>query len=149
MATTAIGKTLPALSIREPFASAVLLGIKPVENRSWKTEYRGPLLIHASKKFADSYRDANIYPDGTPLPDGYYFGCLIGIVDLAGIYSGSSSPFWDNPWANRKSFHLHLSKPRFFADPLEMPGQVRLFQVSVTRELRRQIEGATTQFPAE
>lgn len=36
-----------ALSIRQPWAFAVVMGFKPVENRVWPTSYRGPLLIHA------------------------------------------------------------------------------------------------------
>lgn len=37
------------LSVRQPWAFAIARGWKPIENRSWPTDYRGPLLIHASK----------------------------------------------------------------------------------------------------
>ena len=36
------------LSIRNPWADLVAFGVKDVENRSWKTDYRGEFLIHAS-----------------------------------------------------------------------------------------------------
>lgn len=36
-----------ALSIRQPYAFAIVMGFKPVENRDWRSDYRGPLLIHA------------------------------------------------------------------------------------------------------
>jgi len=36
------------LSIRQPYASLICYGIKKAENRTWKTDYRGKLLIHAS-----------------------------------------------------------------------------------------------------
>lgn len=36
------------LSIKEPFASLISLGIKKIETRSWKTNYRGEIYIHAS-----------------------------------------------------------------------------------------------------
>lgn len=39
-----------ALSLRQPWAWAVVHGYKDVENRSWSTKHRGPLLIHASKQ---------------------------------------------------------------------------------------------------
>lgn len=39
---------MKALSIKEPFASLVSLGIKRIETRSWKTNYRGEIYIHAS-----------------------------------------------------------------------------------------------------
>lgn len=41
---------MKTLSIRQPFASLICRGIKTIENRSWKTAYRGKLLIHASGK---------------------------------------------------------------------------------------------------
>jgi len=41
---------MKTLSIRQPFASLICRGIKIIENRSWKTNYRGKLLIHASGK---------------------------------------------------------------------------------------------------
>lgn len=37
-----------ALSVRQPWASLIVAGIKRVENRTWTTDYRGPLLVHAS-----------------------------------------------------------------------------------------------------
>lgn len=39
---------MKALSIKEPFASLVSVGIKKIETRSWKTNYRGEIYIHAS-----------------------------------------------------------------------------------------------------
>ena len=36
------------LSIKEPFASLICEGIKHIETRSWKTNYRGEIYIHAS-----------------------------------------------------------------------------------------------------
>ena len=37
------------LSIRQPWAWAIVSGRKPVENRSWATPYRGRIAIHASQ----------------------------------------------------------------------------------------------------
>lgn len=38
---------MKALTIRQPWASLIALGVKTIETRSWKTDYRGPLAIHA------------------------------------------------------------------------------------------------------
>ena len=44
------------LSVKEPFATLILNGIKKIETRSWKTNYRGELFIHASgKTFAKEF----------------------------------------------------------------------------------------------
>lgn len=40
---------MKVLTIRQPWASLIALGEKHIETRSWKTKYRGPLLIHAGK----------------------------------------------------------------------------------------------------
>jgi hypothetical protein len=41
-----------ALSLRQPWAHAVLHLGKGIENRRWNTSYRGPILIHASAGIA-------------------------------------------------------------------------------------------------
>jgi activating signal cointegrator 1 len=38
-----------ALSLTQPWASAIALGIKQWETRSWPTKYRGEVCIHAAK----------------------------------------------------------------------------------------------------
>lgn len=48
---------MKALSIRQPWADAIIWGDKDVENRSWKTDYRGPVLIHAAKAWGPSERE--------------------------------------------------------------------------------------------
>jgi ASCH domain. len=40
---------MKALSLKEPWASLVLEGRKTIETRVWKTNYRGQLLLCASK----------------------------------------------------------------------------------------------------
>lgn len=40
---------MKVLTIRQPWASLMDLGEKHIETRSWRTKYRGPLLIHAGK----------------------------------------------------------------------------------------------------
>jgi activating signal cointegrator 1 len=49
---------MKALSLWQPWASLVALGIKTIETRSWETKYRGPLAIHAAKK-----RPHNVWTD--------------------------------------------------------------------------------------
>lgn len=38
---------MKVLSIREPYASLIKYGIKNIETRSWKTNYRGEIYIHS------------------------------------------------------------------------------------------------------
>lgn len=41
---------MKALSIKEPYASMIYSGMKTIETRTWRTNYRGKLLLCASKK---------------------------------------------------------------------------------------------------
>lgn len=41
-------EAVKALTLHQPWASLIALGVKTIETRSWKTDYRGPLVIHAA-----------------------------------------------------------------------------------------------------
>lgn len=41
---------MKALTLHQPWASLVALRVKTIETRSWSTNYRGPLAIHAGKR---------------------------------------------------------------------------------------------------
>lgn len=41
---------MKAISLWQPWASAVALGSKRIETRPWRTKYRGPILIHAAQR---------------------------------------------------------------------------------------------------
>jgi hypothetical protein len=38
------------LAVRQPWAGLVVQGDKDIENRRWRTRYRGPVLIHSSQR---------------------------------------------------------------------------------------------------
>ena len=70
---------MKALTIRQPWASLIVDGEKRVENRTWPTKYRGPLLIHAGKSRLEVDRD-----QARRLP----FSAIIGqveVVDCPGV----------------------------------------------------------------
>lgn len=47
---------MKALTLWEPYASAVAVGQKKIETRGWPTKYRGPLAIHAAVRNHDDER---------------------------------------------------------------------------------------------
>jgi len=53
---------MKALTIRQPWASLISLGVKTIETRSWSTKYRGPLAIHAGKEWAQLTVGPNVRP---------------------------------------------------------------------------------------
>ena len=40
---------MKAITLIQPYATLISLGMKKIETRSWATSYRGPLAIHAAK----------------------------------------------------------------------------------------------------
>ena len=67
------------ITLYQPFASLIALGAKKIETRSWRTHYRGALLIHAAKAFPRWARDlCNRGPFATVLREA-------GYADLASV----------------------------------------------------------------
>jgi activating signal cointegrator 1 len=48
---------MKALTLTQPWATLVAIGAKKIETRSWRTDYRGPLAIHAAKGFPAKFRN--------------------------------------------------------------------------------------------
>ena len=86
---------MKAITLQDPWASLVRLNEKHIETRSWSTKYRGPLLIHASKKsdvknlnlaltepFYSALSMQRSIVNGIP-KFGYNPGCIIAKCNLA------------------------------------------------------------------
>ncbi|MDQ6756834.1 MAG: ASCH domain-containing protein [Bacteroidota bacterium] len=77
---------MKALSLLQPWASLVVMGVKNIETRSWQTQHRGNLLIHASQGkagsiFATELPFTKYITDFKKLP----FGAIIGVATLTDI----------------------------------------------------------------
>ena len=48
---------IPCLSLWQPWASLIAIGAKHIETRHWKTDYRGPIAIHAAKRWTQEEID--------------------------------------------------------------------------------------------
>lgn len=72
---------MKALTICQPYAALIVRGEKRVENRTWWTPYRGPLLIHAgkSRQWLEDGDEDEFRSAGDPL----IFGAIVGQANLA------------------------------------------------------------------
>jgi hypothetical protein len=79
---TGSGLSIPAISLWQPWATAMALGIKKNETRDWPTSIRGWLAIHAAKRALDAQGRllASALGINTNLP----FGAVVCIVKLIG-----------------------------------------------------------------
>ena len=75
---------LKAITLQQPWAWAVVKGFKKIENRSWKTKWRGLLLIHAGKSRRWLASDGQYLVSEEPIPpvDELAFGAIVGAVQL-------------------------------------------------------------------
>lgn len=107
-----------AISIRQPWAWLIVQGFKPVENRSWPTNFRGKVLVHASKGMTnDEYEDVEwllkddqrLHQMEIVLPDRKVIdrGGIVGITEIVGCVSAMDSPWFYGP----QGFLLQNSKP--------------------------------------
>jgi hypothetical protein len=98
---------MKCLTIRQPWCHCIVHEQKTAENRSWKTNYRGPLLIHAGQRLDNAARSIIEAQHHIVIPDDLPTGGIIGIVDLVDVVENSSSP-----WAEPDQYHWILARPR-------------------------------------
>lgn len=116
---------MKTLSVRNPYAWLIVAGLKPIENRTWAVEHRGPLLIHAAKKPAQrSIGEIEAQYRVTIDQDELQFGGIIGVVDLVSIVRHSNSIWFDGPFgwvlanARRLPFVPCIGSQGLFNGPL-------------------------------
>lgn len=80
-----------ALSIRQPWCYFILRAGKDVENRTWPTNFRGPVLIHASKTVDPDDRDEVRRLD---LP----LGGIVGVMTITDCVQESDSEWFNGPY---------------------------------------------------
>lgn len=94
---------MKALSIRQPWAWLIVNGHKDIENRSWATKFRGPVLIHASKGMTrDDYLACEIFCadiPGVKLPayEDLQRGGIVGQVEIVDCVTSHPSPWFVGP----------------------------------------------------
>lgn len=85
---------MPMLTLYQPYASAFPYGVKEMETRGWKTDYRGPVALHAAARMPKECRDLAYYAYGRgwmPEPDDLPLGCVVAIATLHEIHATEST----------------------------------------------------------
>ena len=91
------------LTVRQPWAYLLAAGIKDVENRSWRTAYRGRVLILASRKPSTTPHAVIEQRYGVVIPNELPAGGIVGIAKIVGCVQRSNSPWFEGPWGWRFS----------------------------------------------
>jgi hypothetical protein len=128
-----------ALSIQQPWAWLIANGHKDIENRSWRTKFRGPVLIHAGVKVDDEAEfdvvngfhpvtghdslKGNRYP--ATLFQRVPRGGIIGVAEVVDCISRSDSEWFVGPFG----FVLANARPLPF---IPCKGQLGFFTANLT-----------------
>jgi hypothetical protein len=108
---------MKALTVQQPWATLIAVGAKQIETRSWKTDYRGPLAIHASKNmpvqnrvlmykspFAEYLHKYDVKQ--TRMVNHIPLGCILATCDLVDIVH---IPPFHTRWISKfKLYHLDM-----------------------------------------
>jgi hypothetical protein len=137
---------MKALTLWQPYASLVTIAAKRVETRSWQTDYRGPLAIHASAEEAhlhlaldEPFRSlllaAGLDPADLPL------GRIVATCFLSAIMPINA----EMPYLTPQEFSLgdyslgrfawFLAEQRRLVDPIPAKGMQRLWDWQIPRGL--------------
>ncbi|HEY8560468.1 MAG TPA: ASCH domain-containing protein [Pyrinomonadaceae bacterium] len=141
---------MKALSIKQPWAHAILHLGKDIENRDWSTNIRGTIALHASKTMTADELKAFIYVaidiadaellrqmmhqlDKKQMP----FGAIVGTVEIVGCVKQSKSPWFFG------DFGFELKNPKPLKEPIPCKGALGFWNVPeeikerIFKELRR------------
>ena len=110
---------MKALTIRQPWAWAVIHGGKDVENRPRNCHLRGRFYVHAGLQLSDDGVDWMEQEIGIRRPREFQHGVIIGTVELYDVVQDSASP-----WAATGSYHWLLRHPRPLARPIPARGRL-------------------------
>ena len=127
---------MKALSIRQPWAWAILHAGKDIENRTQNRRYRGELVIHAPAKLDTFDR----WPKGLPKPDEsvLHLRAILGVVELVDVVERSRSRWFDGP------FGFVLAKARPLPEPVPyLEGNSSFWTIppAVAGAIRQQLGG--------
>jgi len=127
---------MKAISLWQPWASAMALGWKRNETRSWYTSYRGPLLIHAAKKAClwPSMAIQQLFADVALQPIDLPYGailCLVNLVDCKPITELNRPDGLERSLGNYSigRFMWITTHMKTFKNPIPFTGRQRLFDV--------------------
>lgn len=137
---------MKALSIKQPWAEAILQGVKKVENRTWRPKYtlRGPVIVHAGGQFDrvgyDWLVDGEIARErvgrtagpilwrGRLWKDDYRRSAFLGVMEITGFSAPCDSCQHGGLWRDPAQHGWLIGRVVRFAEPISGKGRLGLFE---------------------
>jgi hypothetical protein len=135
---------MKAISIRSPWAWAILHAAKNIENRSWRTKVRGTVAVHASKTMSRPYYEEvrqeikKLAPRAKMPPyEAKPRSAIVGLVDVVGCEAETNSK-----WHDPGQYGFLLAKPRVLLKPIPCDGWLNFWEVpeDLVRRISRQLK---------
>lgn len=127
---------MKVISIKQPYASLIAYGYKEYEFRTWKTKYRGPIYIHATKsidkKALEKYKKLNLeYKTGCIIAKANITDCLeINDVFRNHIKQKNKYPFvYDNVLITDKNKYAFKIEDVEIVTPIYKKGQLGIWNI--------------------
>ena len=73
---------MKVISIRQPWAALIVHGFKDIENRTWPTRYRGPVLVQAALRGDDVSSEEIDRRFGVRLSCELSLGGIVGVTEI-------------------------------------------------------------------
>lgn len=140
--------TYKALTIWQPYANLIAIGAKTIETRGWGTRYRGPVLIHAAKRWNEDLvdvcknaMDVLRNDEFTALPGSEHIGklpwgetlgkvlCIADLVDSVEMTEGPGGLDQVFGWFGPGRFGWRFENVRPFDPPFALTGKQGLWEV--------------------
>jgi hypothetical protein len=119
---------LRCLSIQQPWAWMVCSGDKDIENRNWKTDFRGTIAIHASTKVTQVNGFLKRDKVKQVKRSDFEYGAIIGLADIESIAvygrEHETNPHAFGPYCWK------MTNGRFLKNPIPMIGKLGLVYLS-------------------
>lgn len=129
---------MKVLTIKQPWATLIMQKDKRFEFRSWKTNYRGELLIHAGKGVD---KEAMVRLKKY-LPDNLPYGKILGKVNLVNcrkidknfkeeLLKENKDIYTDSSF--RENYGFELEDVEVFGNPIEAKGMLGLWNYDLEK----------------
>jgi hypothetical protein len=128
---------MKALSVRQPWAWAIIHDGKDIENRTWKTGHRGIVAIHAPAKVQSGAKLPR--SSRKPRSEELSIGAVIGVVDIVDVVTSHRSK-----WFAKGGSGFVLANPRALARPIPCKGKLGVWNLpaSVAKKIEQQLKNA-------
>ena len=125
---------MKVLTLKQPYASLVCEGIKEYEFRTWKTNYRGEILIHAGigvdKESMEKYKTYNLnITSGCIICKARLVDCLLVDHNLRETMKEKNSFVYSNAIKNKeKKLYAFILKDIKKIDPINIKGKLGFWE---------------------